>query len=627
MIRSVIGLIIALVVMNVVATPPVRAAEVAGRIAALAEIARSTTASPHNLPDAAREAERIGKSLEAEGDRKLAGEAFRVAGALALRGSLFDQSLTDSAAAERNCRVAGDQLCVSKALNNAGIALARKGDLDAAAARLLAAADISARIGDGEGMAASRLNAALILRELDRREEALAALDDIERSYDKPDLLFVALVNKARVLLDLKRYPEAERAAMKAYAITPKATGHGNPVDAGCSALRTVAMARARQKQDSSVALFQQCLDRANASGNRHDIHEAQLGFAEGLIALGRGAEAAPHAQAALADPNLSSERERADTLQVAATAYAAAGDFKTAMKLADQAFQASETIGKSRNASAAATAINRIAVIERQAAAQRAIAEAATQQAENERRIQQLRIIGMAIIGSLLVAAASIIGWYRLRQQRLRSASVMAERTRLARDMHDTLLQGLTGISMQLGAMARDRAVLPEGSEAADRLRALARQAQDCADEARNAVWGMRAPLMLDGDLPALVTDWIAAARATTQAELKVEVENPFPKLAPDRTEALFRTVQEAVSNALRHGEPHHVRVTLGRRGKDAAVTIADDGKGFDAAVPGTEGHWGLVGMRERVERLKGSLTIASQAGQGAKVEALLPL
>ncbi|MCL5746451.1 MAG: histidine kinase, partial [Acidobacteria bacterium] len=210
-------------------------------------------------------------------------------------------------------------------------------------------------------------------------------------------------------------------------------------------------------------------------------------------------------------------------------------------------------------------------------------------------------------------------------RQTKARYAAVLAERNRMARDMHDTLIQGCVGISTLLEAASAVRGSAPEMiHELLDRARD---QVHSTLQEARQAVWDLR---QISLDTRGLVS---ALSQVAEQAGREYGFEVRFesggtPAVLDYRTErGLLLVVREAVRNAIVHGAPREVRVSLRFERRRLRLEIADDGCGFHpAAETATPGHCGLVGMRERVEQLGGKFELRSTAGLGTNILVTLP-
>jgi signal transduction histidine kinase len=215
------------------------------------------------------------------------------------------------------------------------------------------------------------------------------------------------------------------------------------------------------------------------------------------------------------------------------------------------------------------------------------------------------------------------IIQLMRLSEQS-RRAAVIAERNRIARDVHDTLAQGLTGVIVQLEA-ADDAASMGLEQEAAEHRARAAEMARAGLQEARRSVMALRPQALEHQDLATALNDLVSrmANGHSLVAEFSQRgVSRPLP-LAWE--EHLLRIGQEALTNALRHGRPHRVLVELSFGAGEVRLAVRDDGHGFDPATP-KEGN-GLDGMRARVAAMGGRLTIASTADAGTTVAAVLPL
>jgi signal transduction histidine kinase len=208
----------------------------------------------------------------------------------------------------------------------------------------------------------------------------------------------------------------------------------------------------------------------------------------------------------------------------------------------------------------------------------------------------------------------------------KVREAAVLGERQRLAREIHDTLAQGLTGIVTQLEAA--EEALERRTDAARGHLDAARRLARDSLGEARRSVQALRPRPLEEGrlvDALASVADgWTrdsgVAATVTTVGEAR-----PLPS---ETEVTLLRVAQEALTNAGRHAGASAVALTLSYTDGTVSLDVTDDGVGFDAAVsrPDGPGGFGLTAMRERVAGLHGSLDVESGPGQGTTIVATLP-
>ena len=206
--------------------------------------------------------------------------------------------------------------------------------------------------------------------------------------------------------------------------------------------------------------------------------------------------------------------------------------------------------------------------------------------------------------------------------------AGAANERNRLAREIHDTLAQGLSATSLQLESAAAlldsDRA--PDARRPLDRALSLTREN---LEEARRSVLDLRAaPLegrTLAAALRALLDRWETGHPGVSARFFSVNGARPLP---PGVEAALYRVCQEALTNVARHANADRVTVRLTNTPQTARLSIEDDGSGTES---GTEdrpaARHGLVGMRERVERLGGTFEFESEAGSGTRISATVPL
>jgi PAS domain S-box-containing protein len=207
-----------------------------------------------------------------------------------------------------------------------------------------------------------------------------------------------------------------------------------------------------------------------------------------------------------------------------------------------------------------------------------------------------------------------------RERAMKARFAAALDERTRLAREIHDTLLQGFTGIALKLVA-ATSR--LPGPPETVAALRDVIALAQKTLVDARRAVWDLRSPASGAADFSTTLRTAAEDAARGTGLRLEYEAEGEPRPLNPDLEGASVRVVQEAIANVVKHAAASTVRVHLAFGERRLRLSVADDGRGFDMSshLPTFGGHWGLLGMRERASQIRGKLRVRSTPGQGTEV------
>jgi signal transduction histidine kinase len=228
-----------------------------------------------------------------------------------------------------------------------------------------------------------------------------------------------------------------------------------------------------------------------------------------------------------------------------------------------------------------------------------------------------------------VLVGAA--ITWYRLRvrslahQLTVRFEERLAERTRIAQELHDTLLQGFVSASMQLH-VAADR--VADDSPAKQPIARVLELMSRVIDEGRNAVRGLRTPIGAAADLQERFAAIPAELGEEHAATYRVIVEGRPRPLHPFAGDDVLRIGREAVVNALRHAAATAIEVELDYAASHLQVIVRDNGCGIDERVleSGRDGHWGLPGMRERAERIGAKLKVWTREGAGTEVVLVVP-
>lgn len=230
-----------------------------------------------------------------------------------------------------------------------------------------------------------------------------------------------------------------------------------------------------------------------------------------------------------------------------------------------------------------------------------------------------------LPLCGALLVAAGAIA--YRLRVRRIKEHMrvVVTERNRIARELHDTLMQGFSGITMELQALLSRLAPSRERSSLED----IIRDAGVCLREARLTVAGLRSTKGEETGLAASIAEAARQLTETHDFSLKLSLGSAPRGLPADVEYNLLRIVQEAVSNAVKHSSGSTIEVSLDCDARELKLSVRDDGVGFIA--PGGErsqpGHYGLIGMRERASQIKATFQLESDPGRGTTIRVTLPL
>jgi signal transduction histidine kinase len=207
------------------------------------------------------------------------------------------------------------------------------------------------------------------------------------------------------------------------------------------------------------------------------------------------------------------------------------------------------------------------------------------------------------------------------------RDAGRLAERQRLARDIHDTLAQGFVSIVLQLQAAEAD---LPEDAvEARGHLERARRTARDNLAEARRLVWDLRPEALSAAPLGEALGRLAGRVAEETGLAATATVTGTPQPLSPDAEVTLLRVTQEALANVTKHARAGRVAVTLSYMDGEAALDVRDDGTGFAPTADGhgPNGGLGLRGMRERVEALGGRLAVESAPGRGTTIAVTVPV
>ena len=234
----------------------------------------------------------------------------------------------------------------------------------------------------------------------------------------------------------------------------------------------------------------------------------------------------------------------------------------------------------------------------------------------------------GLTLRRQVAVQSASLAREMRKR----RDASVefdatLRERNRLAANLHDTLLQTLGGIGYQLEAC---EATAVDGDSTTRRhIDAAHRMVDHALGQLHESVWMLRSLPLRNESFPVALRALVARTTENCGVRISIDIQGRLDDVSDVVAGNLLLVIQEALTNAIRHGRPASAMISL--QADDAAgtinATVTDDGRGF---VPGTQrgmeqGHFGMVGMRERIERLGGSLSIESSPGKGTTVQAVV--
>ncbi|HEU5341186.1 sensor histidine kinase [Edaphobacter sp.] len=231
-------------------------------------------------------------------------------------------------------------------------------------------------------------------------------------------------------------------------------------------------------------------------------------------------------------------------------------------------------------------------------------------------------------ILLCLALLAGIIVLLYRLRVRRLRRQfdAVLAERNRMAREIHDTLAQSFVGVSVQL-ELASQLLAQSQPSAAQQQIDRTRTYVREGLAEARRSIWDLRAITAHD-TLPSRLTHLV---EQTGSAELHVDltIGGTYRPLAPAVETEVLRIAQESLANVARHAQATRAAMDLRYHSKHLALTVTDNGRGFEATADSlpANGHFGLQGMRERAAQIGAHLEVASTPGQGTAITLDVPI
>ncbi|WP_353069630.1 two-component regulator propeller domain-containing protein [Tunturibacter empetritectus] len=221
-----------------------------------------------------------------------------------------------------------------------------------------------------------------------------------------------------------------------------------------------------------------------------------------------------------------------------------------------------------------------------------------------------------------LLLIAAIALALYRLRVRRLESQfqAVLAERNRVAREIHDTLAQSFVGVSVQLELTSQllAQSQVSAASQQVDRTRTYVREG---LADARRSIWNLRA-ITAQNSLPTRLTQ-LAEQWSQKKLNTRLNISGTYRPLAQSFEDEVFRIAQESLANAARHANATQVSADLNYNSTRLTLRISDNGSGFSLAEEhlSANGHFGIKGMRERAAQINARLTIKSSPEDGTTV------
>jgi signal transduction histidine kinase/ligand-binding sensor domain-containing protein len=238
--------------------------------------------------------------------------------------------------------------------------------------------------------------------------------------------------------------------------------------------------------------------------------------------------------------------------------------------------------------------------------------------------RTTTFSVLMVATLIALVVAGIRVRIW-RIRN---RFSAIMDERSRIARDMHDTLEQGLVAAKLQIDAA---RVGFGNTDKAMRNLRRAAELIDRSMREAKGAIWALRSGPFDRLDLKTALSVMLGQALSGTTVGFDLKIAGQPSRLPPETEREIVRIAQETVTNALKHAKPTHIEVKLDFAPGVFRFVCRDDGAGFDVGKAvhdrGGKSSYGLLGMQERAGRLSGQLHIESDPGQGTRVVLQVPV
>jgi signal transduction histidine kinase len=222
--------------------------------------------------------------------------------------------------------------------------------------------------------------------------------------------------------------------------------------------------------------------------------------------------------------------------------------------------------------------------------------------------------ISSLALIGGCAVANARI-------HARLREVAVAEDRARIARDIHDDIIQDLFAVGLSLQGLAQGI----ESSEVREAVLSQVSRVDDCISSLRRFIFDLRSTPGVARDLEMEVTDLVEELAEPYDAEVDLTIDGVFDALDENHADTVLNIVKEATSNALRHSGSDEIRILVSGGLTSLVILVQDQGKGFDPDAD--HGGMGLTNLRRRTEDVGGELTIASNPGEGTALRVVIPI
>jgi signal transduction histidine kinase len=256
-------------------------------------------------------------------------------------------------------------------------------------------------------------------------------------------------------------------------------------------------------------------------------------------------------------------------------------------------------------------------------------------------RRLLAALVIGSAVLGAMILWAWQLrrqlnrkthelaTEMHKRRDAAIEFEATLRERNRLAGNLHDTLLQSISALNYQLEACEVES--VPPAERKVNYLQSARRIVQRAQQDLRGTVWALRVLPLHDRTFAEALQTLANQLTEGRDVKIIVETDHALPLLSEFVAGNLLLVAQEAMHNALKHAHPTRIEAVISGAANGGTVTIdiRDNGTGFKLAATSQQnpGHFGLAGMRERIERLGGKLKIESQPGKGTQVHVEVPV
>lgn len=204
---------------------------------------------------------------------------------------------------------------------------------------------------------------------------------------------------------------------------------------------------------------------------------------------------------------------------------------------------------------------------------------------------------------------------------------ALVEERNWLAREIHDTLAQGLVALALQLELAITQLVEEGDTARAEASLHQALAQVRENLEEARRSVANLRGDRIAQLGIANAVNQLVESFEEDAGVKVHLSISKRLGKLPINLEEGLYRIAQEALSNIRKHAKAREVQVSLQRREGNVQLTVQDDGLGFNPWEPALPGHFGILGMGERASLLGGRLDVESRPGHGALIRAVIPV